>query len=224
LGNNSYLKRTFAIGLVLVLLSPAALWVDFPLAMWARENAYPKLLVKLSNLSEFFAHGFGVLVIASAIALLDTKEWRRGLTVLAGAFSAGLAADLIKLVIFRTRPRDFGFTSGILTTFQEWLPVLTRHPEHLSSSFPSSHAATAAGLAFVLILLYPRGRPIFCLLLILACAQRLLASAHFLSDVLFGAGFGWCVAYLVVVKIVPQSWWRENDCQGEHPTGGRGGS
>jgi len=203
------LRRSFAIGLVLVLLSPAALWVDFALAIRAREGAYPKVLVKVSNLSEFFAHGFGVLVIGSTIALLDEKRWRRGLAVLFGALSAGLAADLIKLIIFRTRPRDFDFGSGILTTFQEWLPILTRQAEHLSSSFPSSHAATAAGLAFMLILLYPKGRPVFVVLFILACAQRLFASAHFLSDILFGAGFGWCIAYVVVSRIIPKSWWND---------------
>jgi len=190
-------------------LSPAAFAVDLSLAVWAKEDAYPKLLVKASNLSEFFAHGLGVLCIVFLVGLLDTKGWRRGMTVLIGAFSAGLTADLMKLLIFRVRPRDFDFAGGILTTFQEWLPVASRQFTHLSSSFPSSHAATAAGLAFVLILLYPKAKPIFTVLLGLSCAQRIVSSAHFLSDVLFGAGLGWCVSCLVVWCLVPSSWWSD---------------
>ncbi len=192
-------------------VSPAALAIDLCLAVWAREDAYPKLLVKASNLSEFFAHGFGVLCVVFLVGLLDSRGWRRGMTVLIGAFSGGLAADLMKLLIFRVRPRDFDFVGGILSTFQEWLPIASRHLTHLSSSFPSSHAATAAGLAFVLMLLYPKGKPVFTVLLILACAQRVLASAHFLSDVLFGAGLGWCVSCLVVSCIVPPAWWAKEN-------------
>lgn len=195
------------VGLSLLLIAPLAFLIDLPLAIWAKEQAYPKALVKACNLSEIFAHGFGVLIIAWVITLLDGRGWRRGLTVLIAALSAGLAGDVIKLLIFRTRPRDFDFSTGILTTFQEWLPVATRHVEHLSSSFPSSHAATAAGLAFVLMLLYPKGRPAFAVLFFLACAQRVFAGAHFLSDVLFGAGIGWSAAFFVLSTIVPISWW-----------------
>lgn len=197
------------VGLALLLIAPVALLVDLPLAIWARDQAYPKLLVKACNLSEFFAHGFGVFIIAWVITLLDTRGWRRGLTVLVAALSAGLTGDLLKLLIFRVRPRDFDFAGGILTTFQEWLPVGTRHIEHLSSSFPSSHAATAAGLTFVLMFFYPRGRAVFAVLFFLACAQRVFAGAHFLSDVLFGAGIGWCAAFLVVSGVIPKSWWSD---------------
>lgn len=210
------LRCNWTVGLVLVLIAPAALLIDLPLAIWARDQAYPKFLVKACNLSEFFAHGFGVCIIAWIIALFDSRGWRRGLTVLVAALSAGLTGDVIKLLIYRVRPRDFDFSGGILTTFQEWLPIGTRNIEHLSSSFPSSHAAVAAGLTFVLMFLYPKGRPVFAVLCFLACAQRVFAGAHFLSDVLFGAGIGWCIAFVVVSGVLPKSWW--SDTGSEEPS------
>ncbi|MGQ9564039.1 MAG: phosphatase PAP2 family protein [Thermogutta sp.] len=203
----TYLGRAYAVGLGLLLIAPMALLIDLPLALWARHQAYPKMLVKAANLSEFFAHGFGVCVVAAIVALLDDKNWRRGLTVLSVSLSAGLVADLLKLLIYRVRPHNFDFAGGIMMTFQDWLPIVTRSVDHLSSSFPSSHAATAAGLTFVLLRLYPKAYPVFVALMILSCAQRVFCSAHFFSDVLFGAGIGWCFGCFIMSAVVPKSWW-----------------
>jgi membrane-associated phospholipid phosphatase len=61
-------------------------------------------------------------------------------------------------------------------------------------SFPSSHAATAAGLAVALAALYPRGRWLYLTFAMLAGLQRIEAQAHFASDVLAGAALGCIVA------------------------------
>jgi membrane-associated phospholipid phosphatase len=57
-------------------------------------------------------------------------------------------------------------------------------------SFPSGHAAVAAGLATALAWKYPHGLPVFACLAAAAAAQRLFSSAHYPSDVLFGAACG----------------------------------
>ena len=198
-------RLTF-LGLLLMVLAIPALVVDIPCAYWAKEDLYPKALVKICNLSEFFAHGFGVAVVGLTVALLEKRCRWRVVSVLITAFSAGLSADLLKLVVYRFRPRDFDLSQGVLASFRDLLPVLDHSLHEMSSSFPSSHAATAAGLAFILIRLYPEGRPVFFLLFFLACLQRVVVSAHFPSDVLFGAGLGWIVAWSVVKFVLPSSW------------------
>ncbi|MCP9880011.1 phosphatase PAP2 family protein, partial [Cyanobium sp. A1C-AMD] len=57
-------------------------------------------------------------------------------------------------------------------------------------SFPSGHAAVAAGLAVSLCWFYPRGRSVFIALAILASFQRINSLSHFLSDICIGAAIG----------------------------------
>jgi len=197
------------VGVFLVALAPFCLAIDLSVAECARANLFPKWLVKAANLSEFFAHGFGVIMIAILIATLDSRR-AHALYVGCAALLAGLSGDLMKLVIFRVRPRDFDFAGNVWTTFHEWLPVLTLHPAKLSGSFPSSHAATAAGLAFALTTIYPSGKTVFAVLAGCACLQRVFAGAHFPSDVAFGAGLGWCAAWLLTRFVLPGRWWKPN--------------
>ena len=79
-------------------------------------------------------------------------------------------------------------SGSVAESFSHWMPLLT-NPSRLQS-FPSSHVATAAGLAVVLIWCYPRGRWLFPLLCLLAACQRLVIGAHFLSDTFWGAALG----------------------------------
>jgi len=55
-------------------------------------------------------------------------------------------------------------------------------------SFPSGHAAVAAGFAAALGWKYPQGRWVFFVLAVLAVVQRLSSSSHYPSDVAVGAG------------------------------------
>jgi undecaprenyl-diphosphatase len=61
-------------------------------------------------------------------------------------------------------------------------------------SFPSGHAAVAAGLATALAWKYPHGAATFALLAAAAAAQRVVSSAHYPSDIAFGAAIGVAVA------------------------------
>jgi membrane-associated phospholipid phosphatase len=198
---------TVGIGVFLLAIAPFCFAIDLTVAECARANLFPRWLVKAANLSEFFAHGFGIIVIAILIATLDPRRIH-ALYVGCTALLAGLSGDLMKLVIFRIRPRDFDFAGNVWTTFHEWLPVLSLHPAKLSGSFPSSHAATAAGLAFALTTLYPSGKTVFALLTGFACLQRVFAGAHFPSDVAFGAGLGWCAAWFFTRFVLPVRWWK----------------
>lgn len=105
-------------------------------------------------------------------------------------------ANLGKLIVSRTRPRDFppdAFGAmSVWDTFTSWLPILNGHGG--GQSFPSAHTTTAAGLSCFLAAMYPQGRWYFGLLALLVALQRVRSQAHFPSDVCYGAALGWIVA------------------------------
>jgi lipid A 4'-phosphatase len=111
----------------------------------------------------------------------------RALFVFAVVAISGLAADLLKLGFGRARPKllfdsgIYGFTWGA-TKADYW-------------SFPSGHAVTIAAVATALFLLWPRALAACVAAALLVMASRVILAAHYLSDVIVGAGFGMAVAW-----------------------------
>lgn len=179
----------------LALVFPALL-VDVPVAAWCLGDYVPGELERLINATEGFGHGLGVLLIVLIIHQLDpARRWALP-RLLAAAFASGMAANLVKMTIQRTRPHHFDFTGGVMTSFGGWFPLTTAGSD--GQSFPSAHVATAVGLAIGLIWLYPLGRRIFPALAVMVACQRMASGAHFLSDTLFGAAVGCLVGQAVV--------------------------
>lgn len=113
---------------------------------------------------------------------------RRAWLLIGSAALGGLAAEILKLLIRRERPavhdglygfRDFGertwSTAGL--------------------ALPSSHTLVAFAGAAMLARLYPRARWVGYTLAAGCAATRVLARAHFVSDVVLAAGLGWLVAW-----------------------------
>ena len=112
---------------------------------------------------------------------------RRALLLLASPTLAGIAAEAFKLVLRRERPE-------------------ARHGEYVFRAFvdrpfssagigsPSSHAAVAFGGTAILAWLFPRARWVWFTLAIGCSLTRVLARAHFLSDVVAGAIVGLATA------------------------------
>ena len=67
--------------------------------------------------------------------------------------------------------------------------------ERSNSSFPTSHAANAFALAWVLGARWRRGIPLFVALALLVAFSRMYLNRHFLSDVLAGALIGMICAW-----------------------------
>lgn len=184
--------RPLLVTAALVALAVAALAVDYPLALWTVEGNCPAGLLRLLRTAEPFGHAIGVLLIVAAIYQLDPiRRWALP-RVLAMSLGAGLAADVLKLVIARARPHQFDFQGGVTDTFGQWLPLFGGGAG--SQSFPSAHTATAVGLAVALVWLYPRGCWLFVTLAVLVACERVAAAAHYLSDTLCGAALGFVVA------------------------------
>jgi len=176
----------------LVVGAAAALSVDIPLARWCTAGNCPSLLQYLFQVAEPFGHGMGVLLIALTLHQLDPgRRWALP-RVLTSSLVAGLAADVLKLLVARTRPYHFSFQGDVWSTFGGWLPLTGAGSA--GQSFPSAHTATAVGLALALRWLYPNGRWLFPTLAVLVGCQRIESGAHYLSDVLCGAAVGCLVA------------------------------
>jgi membrane-associated phospholipid phosphatase len=203
--------RLLATAVALACLGGLALAVDLDVARWCKAGHIPREVMRFLNFSEVFAHGIGVAVILLAAAVLDPSlAGRRATPRVRGfpisvsfispdfvrmavtAFAGGIMANVVKeTLVDRVRPRaaDLTAAASALATFGNSLAAqITSHSD--ANSFPSGHAATAAGLAAALSWKYPRATWFFVTLAAAAAAQRVASSAHYPSDVLFGAAVG----------------------------------
>jgi len=188
---------------VLLALPVSIVFADRPLAYLA-HGSDPALRHAFGFITQFgLAKGYLVIAAALALALwlaalgaresptraMLRRQAQRALFVLLAVAAAGLAADLVKLIAGRARPKllfadgIYGFTWGA-SQADYW-------------SFPSGHAATVAALALALYLLWPRGAALYAAAALLVAASRVIIGAHYLSDVIAGAAIGAGVAWLV---------------------------
>jgi membrane-associated phospholipid phosphatase len=177
---------------MLVVAAAAVLPLDFAVGHWAVNNGCPRFFRELFEAAEPFGNGNGVAYIALAVFVLAPLRRRAIPRILATAYGAGLAADVIKLFVERTRPRAFVFEGTIWDSFVGVLPLTSAGSS--GQSFPSAHTATAVGLAAGLTWLCPRGRFFFLSMAVLVATQRVTSGAHFISDAFCGAAVGCVVA------------------------------
>jgi membrane-associated phospholipid phosphatase len=176
----------------LVTIGAAATAVDLPVARWIADDRCPRVIHKLLDLAEVFGHGAGVTAILLSVAVLDPRRrWALPRLALA-SLGAGLTANIFKLLVARVRPHHFDLAGNVSETIIKWFPFSIG--KSYEEGFPSSHTATAAGLAVGLTWLYPRGKWLFMLFAVLAAGQRIESMYHFLSDTICGAAIGVAVA------------------------------
>jgi membrane-associated phospholipid phosphatase len=115
-----------------------------------------------------------------------SSRWRAFLPLIA-ATVAGIVAEGLKLLLHRERPEAHAGAH----VFRSWRD----HPLSTAGlSLPSSHALVAFAAAAMLARLYPRARWLWYGLAAGCALTRVLARAHFLSDVVLSAIIGWGVA------------------------------
>lgn len=213
--------RAFRIRMVvaatLAVLGGLLFAADLPVARWCRGHRLPGDLARLVDLSEVFAHGFGVAVLLGVAVALDRPLQRAAavrtdvLRLVAAAYAGGLVVDVIKAAVTRVRPRAAEL-EAVASAFGTFGTAAAR-PDIAAAglvgksvdlmSFPSGHAATAAGLATALCWRYPHGIPVFATLAFAAAAQRVVCSAHYPSDTAFGAAIGVAAAALCLGRSRP---------------------
>lgn len=207
---------------VLVLLGLLALTIDLPVAAWCKSGGVPKELLRYLNLCEVFAHTMGAAALLVTALVLDpglafpaigwpAVRWptfqpsvaqERMARMIGATACGGLVVDLVKLCVSRARPRatDLASHASAFTTFG-LVPGMGRHSD--GHSFPSGHAAVACGLCAALAWRYPRGRWLFLGFAASAALQRVATSAHYPSDICFGAALGLLGAALFLAEPSP---------------------
>jgi membrane-associated phospholipid phosphatase len=187
-------RRHLVITLGFVALGLALMPFDVVFSRWFYYGSHnkPAFLETLLQNTVGFGHGVGVVVIAWAVFALDVRQRKAALSVLTTSLAGGSAANILKLMVGRIRPRHYDFLSDhTADTFVGWLPLLSHGTGH--QSMPSAHTATAVALAIILSAAYPRGRWVFGTLASFVALHRLHGGAHYLSDVCAGAAIGWAV-------------------------------
>ncbi len=187
----------WAVPVLFMVLGLACLPFDLPVAAYFRGPSFPRFLEEAIENTEPWGHGVGAALALLGVWSLDHRRRRLIPWLAAASLGAGLLANLGKLIVSRTRPRDFSLDvalsdMSVWDTFTSWLPILNGHRG--GQSFPSAHTTTAFGLSCFLAAMYPQGRGYFGLLAVLVALQRVRSQAHFPSDVCYGAALGWIVA------------------------------
>jgi len=178
--------------LCLLVAAGVALSLDFTVGRWATSGACPGFLRGILDATEPFGDGKGVALIILAVAALDWPRRRAIPRLLTVAYGSALAADIVKLLVERTRPHLFNYEGTIADSFGGLFPLFSVGSS--GQSFPSAHTAAAVGLAAGLIWLYPQGRLFFIFMAALVAMQRVSYGVHFVSDTLVGAAIACLVA------------------------------
>ncbi len=169
---------------------------------WLDTQLWYLILRHTGSLWTWLAVGAALVGIAAIRRAQYPRRpiWLCGLFVTLSAASAGLAAELLKLIIGRERPATFEpLESGIELVYQgyQFRGLFASFTNGSGLGLPSSHAATAAGGAFALALLFPRVG-LVAVALALGCGiSRLLTGAHFATDVYAGVVLGLILSRLL---------------------------
>ena len=180
---------------VMVLMGFLCLPFDLPIAKAMLSGVTPGELRGIFARGEVFGHAYGMVAIAFTIYLLSPKNRSAVPRLILNCVVAGLTADLLKVAVWRIRPRSDQLLEvnsdtflGTIFTNTDWtwaqLIDSNRH------SFPSAHTAVAVAFAISLAKLFPEGRWWFALLALVCALNRIDGGAHFPSDVFWGAAVG----------------------------------
>lgn len=163
------------------------------------------------------------IIVGVCILLLDPTMRRRMFDWIVAAVATSIAVWILKMLIGRARPRlgagasNSEYISTALTftgptgTFplphkgdNGLIEVIERHSWEFWHgvsdlwSMPSSHTSAAAVLAVALSTMYPKLRVLVWPLAAIVGINRVLVGAHYPSDVVLGAGVGFCIATLAM--------------------------
>ena len=189
-------QQPLVLVLVLLLAGVAFLPWDVALSRPLMDGLLPGELRSIFRRAEAFGHAYGLLAMAITIFFLDRRWVARAPRLILHGLMAGLFADVVKLMVWRTRPRyfeDLGqstFTGTILTASREDLTNLLNSSQH---SCPSAHTAVAVAAALTLARFYPAARGWFFCLAFLCAMHRVDGGAHYASDVCWGAALA-CIS------------------------------
>ena len=197
----------FWTGLILIALGLGALLIDRAAAHFIYDHVNARAHKFLDGITHYAkaGHWLAAAVIALTGAAIARHFGARGgdmpllinysLAFIAMLTLGSTVLHLIKLVLGRRRPRDdmemglYGFKP------------LAFNLEY--NSFPSGHALTISCVAVIFTCVWPMWWPLWAGIAAVLVVTRALLTAHFLSDVLIGAGIGVLAAREVLLLGFP---------------------
>ena len=221
-------KKQFIVfgSLVLLFILFSYNFLDRSIAHYFIEHAttYKTLGKELSIAGK--SQWYFIIAITGAIYFHFVKKNRlyreRFLFLLYANLFSGISSVLLKSLFGRARPRmldtdgmNYGFS--LFNDFSSnSLEQITMHYNHLAhsfssyTSFPSGHTTTTFTIFTYLTLLFPKYIYLWLTLATLVAGGRVIATAHYLSDVVAGAALG-IVATLYIYKKMKYKLLKEND-------------
>ncbi len=113
---------------------------------------------------------------------------RRATLVVLCPAVAGVVSELVKMLVGRVRP------GPAIAENDFFKPFLGGFTDGSNLAMPSSHAAVAFAGAFALSFILPRLTPVVILLAVGCGLSRILAGAHWLSDVIVAAAISYALS------------------------------
>jgi len=185
-----WVRAAFALVVLFALALLADRWVFHHVT---RPDVYDRGWTRMFRMAGYFPLwalvGLGLILHDWAPRSLQTLRTaaRRGLLLLWSAALGGIAAELLKIVLRRERP---GPNDGAWV-FRPWSD---RPFSTAQLGLPSSEAAVAFAAAAMLARLFPQGRELWYALALACALTRVVAGAHFVSDVVLAASVGYLVS------------------------------
>jgi membrane-associated phospholipid phosphatase len=175
-------------------------WMVSPFdVVWSnrlRTMNLPGDIDKVIMLSEFLAQGLTTLLMLGTRIYLDASRRKALGWVLLLTLVTGVVANVSKGLFPRVRPYALEEFPGLVSQAGWGVTLPEEGWKARLRSFPSGHSATVAALALGMSAVYPKGGLLFALWAALACLQRVVAGAHYPSDVLGGVAIALAIATL----------------------------
>ncbi len=194
-------------GFLSIVVGLLALIIDRPLAHFIYDHVNARAHKALDSITHYAKAGHwlaaAVLALITAAILRHFHVYPEQVAQLINyslAFIASLTLGsailhVIKLAIGRRRPRD-DMEMGLYG----FMPLAFNSDYN---SFPSGHALTICCVAVIFTCVWPMLWPVWFGIAALLAVTRALLTAHFLSDVLIGAGIGLIAAREVLLLGFP---------------------
>lgn len=194
-------------GILFILLGIAALAIDRRLAHFIYDHVSASAHKRLDSITHYAkaGHWLAAAILALIVAavfrhfdLLNTESEMMisySIAFIASLMVGSAVLHVIKLVLGRRRPRD-DMEMGLYG----FMPFAFNLDYN---SFPSGHALTICCVAVIFTCVWPMLWPLWFAIAALLAVTRALLTAHFLSDVLIGAGIGLIAAREVLLLAFP---------------------
>ncbi|MDB5356275.1 MAG: superfamily protein [Phycisphaerales bacterium] len=183
-----------ALGIAFSLDRAVAEWVKQSVPI-DKHNHLTKVIIEIVKLPGW---GYFTLVVAILVGLFHRRHWHGAIGLTLSGVAVGAAYSLIKWTAGRHRP-VIAITPFAFQPFPKGIAGLFREQ---ALCFPSGHASLAFATAASLAVLIPRWRWTFFTLALVVGAERVLENAHYVSDVVAGAGMGTLLGWLVTRTVL----------------------